>query len=238
MGDYALSDFTDRLKLELGQRTDLESPTDWYDKWINTAYMTLATKKRYFDGRRYHTIYFPELEVVDTSQSTTDGTAYLTTPTDCLHIRKIFDETNNVKLTAISVDEYLSYTDRDTAASEGKPTEYVRMAEAATSGSRIYLHPTPDDEYSLYIYYRKRPAELDDDTDTTLLGDEWDEPILKLAVIQAQMRLKEYDKAKLEKEEWRSMMNELVGVYDGEKLDRDEIRKPSATYGARRTYRR
>lgn len=235
MGTDTLVTFSADLKFNLGQRSDL---TSYLTGWVNDAYITLCGMKRFYDSktRRYVKVYFPELEAVDTSKSTSDGTAYVTAPTACIFVRKIFDETNDTKLTAISLDKYLSYTDRDDTDAEGEPTEWVRMAEAATSGTRIMLHPTPDDTYSLYIYYRKRPTVLSG-SNTTVLGAEWDLPITLLATYQSMMRLREYENAERFKEAWQDQMRELVGIYDEEKLDRDEIRKPKSSYGIRRDYK-
>jgi len=223
MGDKQFSEFQNELKLELGQRTDLESigGENYLGIWINTAYITLATKNKLWGVRK--NFRFPELEAV-TTDTTADGDSTVNTPTNCMIVRHVWDSTNDVKLRAVPFHKYISYTGRETAASEGKPTEYVR------NGEYIYLYPRPDDEYTLYIYYRKRPAKLVDADDVTEIGAEWDEPILKLAKIIALGKLNQHDEVKREREEWDDMVRGIVGVYDQEELDREQIRKPHQSY--------
>jgi hypothetical protein len=77
----------------------------------------------------------------------------------------------------------------------------------------------------LTVYYRKRPAVLSGDSDVTVLGAEWDEPILTLAVIKGMMRLHMYDQAKLEKAEWQEMMESKIALASNEEQDRNATLK-------------
>lgn len=217
MGVKTFAVFKTDLLLELGQRDDLDSYTGGF---VNAAYMKICTQDRFWGLRK--SFNFPELDASDTSQATTDGTAYVDVPSDALLIYTVFDETNNTKLKNISKRRYWSYDDRDTATAEGEPTEWVRI------GDYIYLYPTPDDEYDLDILYRKRPTLLTG-TGATVLGDEWDEIILQTAVIIAHMKLGEFDKAEAKKAEWLDAVGGLIGIYDQEELDRKDIR--SLNYG-------
>lgn len=219
MGTKIYTAFQSDLVFELGQRDDLDSLTLG---WVNAAYIKITTQNRFWGLKK--SFYFPELETVDTSLSTADGTAYLTTPTTALIVRTLFNETSNMKLKNISWRKYLDYTDRDTAASEGKPTEWVR------SGTKIYLHPTPDAIYNTYVYFRQRPTVLSASNTTTAIGVEWDEIILQTAVIMAHMKLGEFDKAKAKKEEWLDAVSGLIGIYDQELFDRKEVRSLSYAY--------
>jgi hypothetical protein len=223
MGVKEFSEFKAELKLELGQREDIESigGVDYRGTWINSAYMTLATQNKMWGIRKNWS--FPELEVYETNP-TVDGLATIDTPSDCIVVRHVWDSTNDLKLTGISFEDYITYTGRATAASEGKPTEWVR------NGDYIYLSPTPDAEYTLYVYYRKRPAKLVDDDDTTLIGPEWDEPILRLAKSLALRKLQQYDEAKKEQDYFEDMIRGVVGIYDQESLDRKDYRKTDPSY--------
>ena len=223
MGVKEFSEFKAELKLEVGQRGDIESigGVDYRGVWINSAYMTLATQNKMWGIRKNWT--FPELETYGTAV-TVDGTATIATPSDCIVARHVWDSTNDLKLTGISFEDYITYTGRATAASEGKPTRWVR------NGDYIYLSPTPDDEYTLYVYYRKRPAKLVDDDDTTLIGAEWDEPILRLAKALALRKLQQYDEAKKEQDYFEDMIRGVVGIYDQESFDRKDYRKTDPSY--------
>ena len=92
MGEYTFTNFRNYLKLEMYNRSDLESPTNYYSTWINQAYINVVSRKD---------LYFPELEKTSSAQ-TEDGTAYVAAPSDALHIRTVFDDTSTVKLEKVS----------------------------------------------------------------------------------------------------------------------------------------
>jgi hypothetical protein len=204
---YSFDNLCDYLKLELGQRTDLESPVNYYQVWINAAYTSLTTRDKLFGMNK--SFWFPQLETSGTA-TTTAGVAYILTPADALIVRRVMNTTDNAYLKPITKDEYYKRLSKSVTASRGTPTEYVRL------GTSIYLSPTPDAATALTIYYRKVPAALVEDTDVTVLGTEWDEPILKLAVIRAHQALKEYDLAELEKKAWVEDILGLMGIYNQE----------------------
>ena len=225
MGIREFSALKEELQVELGERTDIESlgGVDYRGTWINSAYMTLATQNRMWGLKKNWT--FPELET-NQAAVTEDGSETVNAPSNCIIARHVWDSTNDYKLTAISFEDYITYTGRDTAASEGKPTEWVR------NGDYIYLHPTPDDAYTLYIYYRKRPAYLVADDDVTDIGAEWDEPILRLAKALALRKLQQYDDAKKEQDYFEDMIRGVVGIYDQESFDRKDYRKTDPSYNS------
>jgi len=197
------------LKFQFGNRTDLESvdSTDLYGVWINMAYKNLTTRNRFWAVKK--SFKFPELIVTDVSQSTTDGTAYVSVPTDAIAVYNVQDTTNDRDLDYIKINKYFAYTDRSNTDAEGEPNEYSRSDEY------IYLHPTPDDTYALEILYRKRPAVLSG-TATTVIGDEWDDAILALACFIGFSWTHEYEKAKERKDEFIGLVSGLIGIYDTE----------------------
>ena len=214
MGTETFATFRQQLKWELGERTDLSSHSDLgdlYGKWINLAYLTLTTTDS-IQGVRGH-LYFPELHVSDATQSTADGTAYISVTSGAVYVEGITDTTNDVEMENISWSEYKSYTGRADTDAEGKPTEWTRR------GSYLYLYPTPDAVYACTIYYKKKPTVLTG-VAATEIGAEWDEAILKLAVIFGLTKLKRYEEAIVEKKVWTEMMYGLVGMYNREKHDR------------------
>ena len=223
MGILKYTEFKAELKLQLGQRTDLDSlgGVDYIGQWVNRAYLTLTTKNKIAGvSRRF---YFPELET-STASTTTDGDSTINVPSDCMVIRHIWDSTNDKKLRNISFDKYLSYPGRTDTTKENEPTQWVRNEDY------IYLYPTPDDSYTLYIYYRKRPTVMSDDNDTTAIGAEWDEAILQLAVIQSLRRLKQYDQAKEEENAWEDLVRGIMEVYYQEELDSKEYVRIDPAY--------
>lgn len=220
MGTKTYSEFQSELLFELGRPND-DSLDSYKGNFINTAYMTLTTQNKILGIPR--TFYFPELEVSE-AKSTSDGVAYISVPSDCLVVRTLWDSSNDIKLTKISWRKYIGYTGRANADSEGKSTEWVRR------GSYVYLYSTPDDTYNITVYYRKRPTALSDSDDTIAIGAEWDEPVLQLAVIQSHMRLGEFEKADKKKGEWVVNVIGILGLYDQEEFDREDVRKPHIAY--------
>lgn len=208
MGTWDYDRLRAELKLRLGQRTDFATGTDWFGRWINNGYLNLCTRNRFHGLKR--NFDFPEMET-RSSATTTAGTAYVSTPTDCLVIRDVFHYTDDVVLVHIGWDEYVKRTGKATTASRGVPTEWVR------SGSYIYLYPTPDvSTDTLYIYYRKRPTLLSSGTDVSALGAEWDEVIVRMAACQVWLQLGDQVRLKTEKEELQDYLGGLLGIYSQE----------------------
>jgi len=81
------------LKFQFGNRTDLESvdSENMYGVWINMAYQNLTTRNRFWSLNR--NFKFPELRDTDTSQTTTDGTAYVNVPSGAVVIYNVLDTT-------------------------------------------------------------------------------------------------------------------------------------------------
>jgi hypothetical protein len=166
---------------------------------------------------------FPELSV-STTVNTLAERAWVLVPTDMIITETIHDTTNDVKLKNIAWRDYIRKSGRGDSDESGEPTHWVRR------GGYYYLWPTPDAAYVLEVFYRKRPAALSAATDVTVVGAEWDEAILKLAVIQTLMRFKDYESALVEKKEWMDMMASKVGIYTQELGDRGDFMKPSQAY--------
>lgn len=219
MGTYTFDNFRDYLKLEMGQRADLESPTNFYSIWINAAYLGLTTRDRFFDMKK--SFWFPELEDIKTA-TTSAGIPYVLTPTGTLVIRRIWNTTDDAYLGPMTKDEYYKKLSKATTASRGTPTKYVRL------GANTYLSPTPVGTTALTFYRRMVPDILVEDDDVTVLGPEWDEPILKLAVIQSYMRLKEYDFAEVERKAWVDDVTNLINIYAQEERANEVVLGPDS----------
>jgi hypothetical protein len=223
MGTLSFETMQNYALFQLGgpTRTELLSPTNYVARWVNDAYRDLTTKNRYMGLRK--NFVFPTLEV-STTDTTVDGQGYVSTPTDCLIVRHVFDTTNTKKLERINWFTHVSYTDRATAASEGKPTEWVRSA------GNIYLHPTPDDAYDLEIFYKKIPSSMSASADVTLIGDEWDNIIVQLAVIKGHIWMNDWEKVKSLKEVWLEDVSAMLGLYDNEERDMRPQVKGDSSY--------
>ena len=214
-GHYTYAQFKALLKAEMGEADQFESHSvmgDLYGEYVNVAYMTLTTRDMFW-GKKVK-LEFPELDGEDATQSTIDGRNYITFPSRGLYVEGIWNRTDDVPLKGISHKKYRGYTGRTDTTKESAPTQYARR------GSRIYLYPQPDDEYAMTIYYRKKITRLDGSTyNYTEIGDEWDEPLLRLAVVQTLLKFKRYDEVKHHKEEFYELVGGLVSIYANEKKD-------------------
>lgn len=210
-----------RLGMDTGPEDVGSDHVNYYGIWTNQAYKQICAAHKMPGLNKVFRI--PELET-SSSATTTDGTAYVSVPTDCIAIRTVFDETNDRKLTYIPLAEYLAYTDRATTSAEGDPTEWTR------AGSKIYLHPTPGTTGdTLTIHYKKRPSDLSG-TSTTIIGDEWDEPIVILASQKGFIWQGAFDKAKAARDEFIEIVAGLISAYDPQENDRAAQFGPSQTY--------
>ena len=218
MGTLTFDGFLDYLAMGFGERTDLASlnGVNYYNKWLDMAYIRLTTRNRFWGIKK--SFYFPELETDDGGSNTTAGAAHISTPTDALIIREVWDSTSDVILNNISTRKYIEYPGRAVTASRGKPTEWVRR------GKYLYFHPTPDAVYSMVTYYRKVPA-LITTGKMSAIGTEWDEVILQMAYIIGKEWLGEYDKANAMKQSLAESFAGIIGIYDLEEM----ARRPKAT---------
>lgn len=226
MGDWGFDDFKKYLKFQLGQRTDLsaggDDAEDLYGIWVNLAYRELTSATKLL-GSEYN-FHFPETEVDNAGATTTsDGVNYVSTPSDCLYIEDIYDTTSNRWLEPMPNSTFVQYTDRSDTNAEGPPTEWLRR------GSSVFLHPTPDTTYTLTIYYKKRVVNLTGST-ATVIGAEWDEIILQLALIKALRWTKEYDAVSTEAKALGALLDQQANLYKREELSKEPIIKPSVTY--------
>jgi hypothetical protein len=227
MGALDFSQFKDFLKYRAGTNPALETATpgstayNMYGVWVNSAYRQLCTQDGILGLQKK--LVFPQLHV-STTKSTTDGTAYVTVPSNFLYITEVYDTTNNRKLNQISWKKYIEYTDRTTTTAEGEPTEWVR------STGYIYLHPTPDtSSETLTVYYKKLVADLTG-TQTTDIGAEWDDVILELAAYKMFIWTHDYDKSKFCRDAFLEMAGGLAGLAAKEGLDNDLSLGPSLSY--------
>lgn len=224
MGDYTANEFADHLEFSFGMDSGIRAAnlpnsgsTNMYNKWLNAAYHDITERGKFWNlNKRF---YFPELED-DTTRLTTDGTAYIEYPSTCYYPQELYDETNNRYLTWKPWSWYVKKTDRSDTSKEGEPSHWTRRA--ASGSQYIYLHPTPDtDDETIRVYFRRRVVDISD-TDTTLIGAEWDEPILMLAMFKGKIRMNDWEAAERLKDEWIDMVKDRRDTYTPEEMSRKE----------------
>ena len=203
MGIKNFEEFQSELLFNLGRVTDTD--LDSYKAgWINTAYLQFCSRNKFWYLKIPKTFSLPE---IDTSTTATgnDGDASISKPSNSIFVHTIWDMTNDNMLGYKDHSWYTDQTGRADADSESKPAHWTPY------GNKLYLYPTLDAEYNFTIYYRKRPEALTG-TAVTAIGAEWDEPILQLATIQSLDRMREFDKAKMWKEEFIDTVSGLMGL--------------------------
>jgi hypothetical protein len=221
VGAKDFSTFKTDLIIELGSRTDIT--TTLQGQWVNSAYTDFTTRAQFWGLRVPYKFMFPELNT-SAIINTVGDRAWISVPTDMLVTTTIHDTSNDRKLKNMAWRDYIRKTGRGDSDESGTPNYWCRY------GTYYYLYPTPDDSYVMEAFYRKRPTSLSASTDVTAIGAEWDEVILKLAVIQSLMRLKDYEKAEIEKKEWLDVVASRVQLYTQEMGDRGDYMKPDQSY--------
>jgi len=228
MGNWTFQEFEDFLQFSFGQTSELittaltnSGTTNLYGVWVNAAYHDLTERGKFYGLKKR--FYFPELETSEAG-ATTDGTAYIDYPTSCYYPQDLYDATNNRHLKWIPWKQYISKTDRADTSQEGEPHSWTRRADSNTQ--YIYLYPTPDtDDEVITIYYRQKVTDISG-TSTTLIGEEWDEPILYLAMIKGSMWMNDWGKVAKLKEEWIDMVRDRQDTYTPEEMARREVFRP------------
>ena len=228
---WTYSEMKAHLKFRMGQRSELatvNTTTNLYGVWINAAYKDLTTRNVFWGLKL--PFDFPELKKDCGGTATSDGVAYISTPSDCLHIIDLWDSTSDVWLNKIGWGKYTGYSGRADTGAERAPKEWVRY------GAYIYLYPTPDTAYTVYIYYRFKDTALTAEADVLTIGDEWDEVVLELAANKGHRWLHEYAKAEQCKVTFMDMVTNLIGIYAREEIGMKRTTKMSARFSA--AYRR
>ena len=219
MGTTTFDNFKTYLKLRFGNDDKLDEGTiNYYGKWINDAYLQLTCQQKLWQLKRR--FRFPELEITSTGD-TLPYTPYKSTPTDCLYVLQVYDNTSKYLLRNIPWSKYIGYTDR--ADTYAPPTEWVR------SSNRIYLHPNPDDIYSLTTFYRCRPAALTG-TSATAIGEEWDEIIVDIATYLGKNYMRQFDESKIFKTEAMEKIAGVISLPDQEEMARNEYWRIDPNY--------
>jgi hypothetical protein len=126
------------------------------------------------------------LKEEESTDTTVDGTRDYDMPAayEALEIVSITDPDTNkhvplIRTTDIAVEQVYD-EDED---SRGFPTHYYRR------NGFIRLHPTPDDEYTLNIFYRQEVSSIDTDSTATGLPRNWDEIVVAGAIARGYINL-------------------------------------------------
>ena len=174
---------------------------------INDSYFEVA---RRFRHRRMQS---------DETITTVSGTNEYGLPSDYFWMRVVRDETNNENLLSRSLAFIQSRND----GVNSQPLYW------ATEDYNIILSPTPDDAYTIRLWFMARPARLSDPADKSVLEDEWDEIIKLGAEARAFYIMGEYDRQIHAKNLQRTLMNDIIETQTLEKLTGVDVAGPLTT---------
>jgi len=227
MGDKTYATFQSELLWALGNLASADVNT-MEGKWINSAYRSLTSRNKFWKFKVPKTFGFPELDTTTTAAGS-DGDAYISKPSDSIFVHTVWDMTNDNMLDYRDHGWYVEQTGRADADSEAEPTSWTPYS------NKLYLYPTLDDDYNFTIYYRKRVEDLTG-TDTTVIGGEWDEPILMFATMRGYMFLRDFETAKQWRDEFILTIQDLMGMQERQaRYTRDRL-IPSSQHTLKQGY--
>lgn len=170
MGLETLDGFRDSVNLALGDKSQFN---ERLDRWINDGLQELFVMLD-IEGRR----------VCAQTTTVVDQEKY-TLPDDLIATLVLTDRTNKKRLLKTSIENFEKLDPSRT----GKPLNYARVDRD------FFLHPVPNGNFLIHMFYIKEPAQLTAGTDVTELTAAYDRVVHLLAVRSALIDLGETDKA-------------------------------------------
>lgn len=151
------------VKLILGNNDSLDAR---YPTWIRRAYQTVQ-----------YSMEFPESQETATIAMIIGITAYAL-PANFFSIYASRNNTTNTRMIQVSIQEY----DQLSTVHVGSVDRYAIFDKDATdSFQTFHVHPSPNAIDTVQIRYRRTFADLVLGTDTHILPDQWDQPLVFLA---------------------------------------------------------
>ena len=184
MARLAADDMIDIVRDNCGAETSETLSDTRILRFINQAYQEIVSK------------YHPAHSLTSTTVTTSDGTAtYELSVGDVLTIEKVIDDTNNIPLYPISIDQYHEYVSGDASNITGNPSFWALHGTGSSGYFKLALYPTPDDAYTIYVYYYQKPAELVTSPTATssILPEPWDDVIIHKATSRGWRMLGDMD---------------------------------------------
>jgi hypothetical protein len=186
MARMTAQDIVTEVRLHLGGETTETLPENQILRWVNRAYLELASAYQ-----------FDELEAT-TAITTSSGTAeYEASASDILRIIDVIDDTNNVKLRPWDRLRYGNATQGDASSITGTPVYWHISGVGSESRRQFTFYPTPDGAYTVNVVYRKTPTELvlSPSATSSVLPEPWDEVLVLLASSMGWRALGDDDKS-------------------------------------------
>jgi len=179
MGVVTLLNFRTEIISAMSGRVTEAADVAKMNRWVNAGYLEVTGA-----------IDFAELDAVF-NVATVDGTVEYAGPTDAAGWRSVFDETNDLLLERVSLEQLY----RRERSIKNIPDFWSRR------GDTLILSPTPNAVINERLLYKKNAAILDDDADLTAISGTWDHAIYLLAMSSAHLSFSEENRATF----WRNL---------------------------------
>lgn len=190
------------LRSKIGNPTVANIPDSELTSVLNSAYRFIVGRYPFNEFRKLVT--FP----------TATGTTRYILPPDIAWIRRMWDDTNKVKLTKKGIS-WLARIPLNTPT--GKPRYYVRAEDW------VQFVPGVDAVYSIMLYYQYQPPALALDADVPLFVESWhDGWVLKARHIYYDGK-GDIGKAIYAKNEFKDWVSDKPSEIDQEKEDMDDV---------------
>lgn len=158
-----LSDMVSKVRRRIGSPSTTDVTDATIKEHINAAYREIADNFRFHSVRKLCTF------------DTVADTRRYGLPTDCafvIRVRNKDDEAAQPRLEKLDDRRAAELLNSDTT---GVPTQYMRYKDW------IELEPTPDDVYTIEVFYRADVTDLSDDADEPVFPVAWHAGIVHLA---------------------------------------------------------
>jgi len=186
MARMTAQDIVTEVRLHLGGETTETLTDNQILRWVNRAYIDLASS---YD--------FDELEE-STTITTSSGTAeYEASASDILSVISLVDDTNNVQLYPWTRWQYDRATQGSASSITGTPIYWFISGVGSNSRRNFTFYPTPAGTYTINVIYKEKPAELvlTPSATSSVLLEPWDEVVVLLAASRGWRALGDDDKS-------------------------------------------
>jgi len=202
-----------KLRRRIGNPVDPNVTDDLLNEMINQGYRDVADRFRFHKNRKLCTFL------------TVAGQSNYGLPTELLSIIKMRDMSNGGRIMKSDARQD-SEREVDTTDNEGKPKHYTRYK------SWVMLRPTPDDEYTIEVFYKADIVDLVSDVEEPILPVVWHYGIVEMAKYYYYMDQPDLPKAQAAMAAFNDWVSSKPTEVDEEKMDFDTgVAVPTLTQG-------
>lgn len=119
-----------------------------------------------------------------------DQTTAHVLPDECQILMGIAIPSENVVLGEVSWETWTSiYPERYSGQTSGQPESYIKASVASNGASQVFIWPSPADNYTARIFYRKRVTDMSATTDVSVIPVDWQDVLIAKATASCFMAL-------------------------------------------------